>query len=148
MALIPTFLTSVSFPREELVLCWWLAFSFFSPSAHPSTLPPISGLLMLESRVETQMRESSPSVPRSSHCGYGRSRDYFSDDACVLCRGTDWKEFRGFSERVFVMCLVVCTACRIYEHLEISPHWKAPSVLLPDASSPWCQRASAKSKDV
>ena len=134
MALIPTFLTSVSFPREELVLCWWLAFSFFSPSAHPSTLPPTSGLLMLESRVETQMRESSPSVPRSSHCGYGRSRDYFSDDACVLCRGTDWKEFRGFSERVFVMCLVVCTACRIYEHLRNQPPLESTF-----SASPGCQ---------
>ena len=79
--------------------------------------------------------ESSPSFPRSSHCGFGRPCDYLSDDTRVLCRGTDRKEFiRGFSERVFVMCLVVCTACRIYEHLRNQPPLESTF-----SASPGCQ---------
>ena len=89
---------------------WLSAFSLLlSPSPHPSTLPPTSGLLMLESRVETQMRESSPSVPRSSHCGYGRSRDYlfFRWRPCSLQR----HRLKRIHKRVFRACVCDVFGC-------------------------------------
>ena len=60
LTIIPTFLTSVSFPREELQVHWVTGFltflSLLSPSSiHPSTLSPTSGLLMLELGVEIQL---------------------------------------------------------------------------------------------
>ena len=114
---------------------WLSPFSLLcSPSPHLSTLSPTSELLMLESRVETQPR--CPSVPRSFHRESGRLCDYlfFRWHPC-LCRGTNWKEFiRGFSERVFVMGLVVCRACRIYEHLRNQPPLQSTF-----SASPRCQ---------
>lgn len=128
LTIAPTFLTSVSSPREELWLHWETGFltllSLLSPSSiHPSPFPSSRGLLILESggwdsNLGSQSHQSliHPMVSLEDRMVI------FSDDACVLCRGTDWKGFvRGFSEHVFVMCFVVSAACRIYEHLRAQP---------------------------